>query len=209
MTCPPTETLEQLALARPDTNVPKVASATFETLHQQARLQRQPHGDFEQPLVAVSEVSGSGFGPVRQRYPGENIHDFRPQAAAGEVSAAAADMTPLEVASSLRTAAYCVKSHHEQQSVELAWTGPDADGAPFRRTEQAILQILDSAVRRITLVSYAVYKVPHVCGALTRAARRGVAITVIVETPEHDTHLALRSPSCNKSSRPCAASRRR
>jgi predicted RecB family nuclease len=32
-------TLEQLALARPDTDVPKVAPATFETLHDQARLQ--------------------------------------------------------------------------------------------------------------------------------------------------------------------------
>src|SRR5262249_55694650 len=30
----------------------------------------------------------------------------------------------------------------------------------------------------------AVYRIPHVCGALVRAARRGVKISVIVETPD-------------------------
>jgi phosphatidylserine/phosphatidylglycerophosphate/cardiolipin synthase-like enzyme len=37
---------------------------------------------------------------------------------------------------------------------------------------------------RITLVNYAVYRIPNVCGALVRAARRGVQINVIVETPD-------------------------
>jgi phosphatidylserine/phosphatidylglycerophosphate/cardiolipin synthase-like enzyme len=68
--------------------------------------------------------------------------------------------------------------------VELVWTGPEAEGVPFRRTAQAILQVLDSAQERITLVSYAVYRIPHVCDALVRAARRSVRINVIVETPD-------------------------
>jgi phosphatidylserine/phosphatidylglycerophosphate/cardiolipin synthase-like enzyme len=55
---------------------------------------------------------------------------------------------------------------------------------PLRRTEQAILQVLDSARRQITLISYAVYRIPNVCEALVRAARRGVRISVIVETPD-------------------------
>jgi phosphatidylserine/phosphatidylglycerophosphate/cardiolipin synthase-like enzyme len=46
------------------------------------------------------------------------------------------------------------------------------------------LQVLDSARQRITLVSYAVYRIPNVCEALVRAARRGVQINVIVETPD-------------------------
>lgn len=88
------------------------------------------------------------------------------------------------VAIALLTAGLSEKGHRDAQSVELVWTGPDAAAVPFRRTEQAILQVLDSAQHRITLVSYAVYSVPNVCGALVRAARRGVKINVILETPD-------------------------
>jgi phosphatidylserine/phosphatidylglycerophosphate/cardiolipin synthase-like enzyme len=88
------------------------------------------------------------------------------------------------VALALRTALHAERVHREAQIVELAWTGPITNAHPFRRTEQAILQVLDSAQRRITLVSYAVYRIPNICDALVRAARRGVQITVIVETPD-------------------------
>src|SRR5262249_25383856 len=62
--------------------------------------------------------------------------------------------------------------------------GPDGGVTAFRRTEQAILQILESAHSRITLVSFAVYRIPNVAKALVRAAGRGVRLTVIVETPD-------------------------
>ena len=96
----------------------------------------------------------------------------------------AAGVTPEAVALALRTAICAEKVHREGQTVELVWTGPGTDTHPFRRTEQAVLQVLDSARQRITLVSYAVYRIPNVCEALVRAARRGVQINVIVETPD-------------------------
>jgi phosphatidylserine/phosphatidylglycerophosphate/cardiolipin synthase-like enzyme len=88
------------------------------------------------------------------------------------------------VALAVLTAACSEKAHRNDQAVELAWTGPDVGVMPLRRTEQAILQVLDCASKRITVVSYAVYNIPHVCDALIRAARRGVAVDVIVETPD-------------------------
>lgn len=94
---------------------------------------------------------------------------------------------PPNLALALVTAGVSEKLHREEQSVELAWTGPDAGVVAFRRTEQAILQVLDSAQHRITLVSYAVYAIPHIREALVRAARRGVKITVLVETPDRLT----------------------
>jgi phosphatidylserine/phosphatidylglycerophosphate/cardiolipin synthase-like enzyme len=84
----------------------------------------------------------------------------------------------------LQTAALSEQTHRDSQSVELVWTGPDADDTPFRRTEQAILQVLDAAKHRITLVSFAVYRIPNIAKALVRAAKRGVRLTVIVETPD-------------------------
>jgi phosphatidylserine/phosphatidylglycerophosphate/cardiolipin synthase-like enzyme len=104
------------------------------------------------------------------------------------------------VAMALFTAAHAEDTHRKGQSLELVWTGPDGGGGPFRHTEQAILQVLDSAKERITLVSYAVYRIPHVRESLVRAAGRGVRINVILETPnkcegqnEYDTLQALGS----------------
>ncbi len=88
------------------------------------------------------------------------------------------------VAVALQTAALSVQKHRDAQSVELVWTGPDSGEIPFRRTEQAMLQLLDAAQDQITLVSFAVYRIPNVSKALLRAARRGVQLTVIVETPD-------------------------
>ncbi len=55
---------------------------------------------------------------------------------------------------------------------------------PLRRTEQAILQVIESASQRLLVISYAVYKIPRVSDALIRAADRGVAIKVVVESPD-------------------------
>jgi phosphatidylserine/phosphatidylglycerophosphate/cardiolipin synthase-like enzyme len=111
---------------------------------------------------------------------------------------AAAEMSPQQVAAILLTAAKAEQIHRKNQAVELVWTGPETDAGPFRRTEQAILQVLDSAQQRITLVSYAVYAIPNIREALVRAAGRKVQIRVIVETPnllegknEYDTIQAL------------------
>ncbi len=88
------------------------------------------------------------------------------------------------VATALLTAAVAEQQHKDSQSVELVWTGPESKDLPFRRTEQAILQVLDSAQDRITLVSFAVYSIPNVAKALVKAAQRGIRLTVIVETPD-------------------------
>lgn len=96
----------------------------------------------------------------------------------------ASEVAPQVVAVALSTAALSEQKHRDSQSVELVWTGPDCGDIPFRRTEQAILQLLDSAKERITLVSFAVYRIPNIANSLIKAARRGVKINVIVETPD-------------------------
>ncbi len=95
----------------------------------------------------------------------------------------APEVTPQAVAAALVTASYIAKRSRKEQAVELVWTGPVQSVIPLRRTEQAILQVLNSAQSRILLVSYAVYSIPNIQDAVVRAAKRGVTITVIVETP--------------------------
>ena len=116
----------------------------------------------------------------------------------GEWTSSLEPASALEAAISLRTAAYLERTADRRQAIELAWTGPRGQAVTHRHTEQAILQVLDSATQRITLVCYAVYRIPHVRDSLVRAARRGVQVGIIVETPdriqgqrEYDTIRAL------------------
>ena len=98
--------------------------------------------------------------------------------------AKAPGVSPSEVTIALRTAARSQRSREADQSVEIVWTGPRSEEVTFRHTEQAILQVLNSAQSRILLVSYAVYSIPNIQEAVVRAAWRHVKITVIVETPD-------------------------
>jgi phosphatidylserine/phosphatidylglycerophosphate/cardiolipin synthase-like enzyme len=92
-------------------------------------------------------------------------------------------ISPAGVAAAMATTAEAERDRR-LQPVELVWTGPDPGVLPFRKTEQAILEVLDGAKKRILLVSYAVYAIPRIRVALVRAARRGVRITVVIETPD-------------------------
>jgi phosphatidylserine/phosphatidylglycerophosphate/cardiolipin synthase-like enzyme len=88
------------------------------------------------------------------------------------------------VALALSTAAACEKARREEQTIEVVWTGPDTEAIPVRHTEQVLLQMIEAARERFMLVSYAVFKIPRICQALVEAADRGVALTIILETPE-------------------------
>jgi phosphatidylserine/phosphatidylglycerophosphate/cardiolipin synthase-like enzyme len=94
------------------------------------------------------------------------------------------DVSPQAVAAALAAASFIVRKRREDEAVEVVWTGPDRGAIPLRRTEQAILQVINSAESRILLVSYAVYSIPNIQEAVVRAAKRGVKITVVVETPD-------------------------
>jgi phosphatidylserine/phosphatidylglycerophosphate/cardiolipin synthase-like enzyme len=119
------------------------------------------------------------------------------RALAGELirtwEAEAPTVSPDAVALALLTAAEVERRHREGESVELVWTGPDAGAVPVRHTEQAILQVIDAAQDRLLLVSYAVYKVPRVCGALVRAADRGVRLRIVVEADDQAGSHSIRS----------------
>jgi phosphatidylserine/phosphatidylglycerophosphate/cardiolipin synthase-like enzyme len=96
----------------------------------------------------------------------------------------AADVSPEAVSAAIRAAMASEESHRSGVSVELVWTGPDLGVVPLRRTEQALLQVIESATQRLTVVSYAVYNIPRIREALLRAADRGVVITIVVESPD-------------------------
>lgn len=112
--------------------------------------------------------------------------------------ARAVRLTPQAVAAALTAAARSELVHRQEESVEIVWTGPETAETRFRHTEQAILEVVTLATKRLTVVSYAVYRIPRIRDALVAAANRGVSIRLIVETPnriegqsEYDCLLAL------------------
>ena len=113
-------------------------------------------------------------------------------------SSSASNVGAEAVAIAILTAAKSEHAHRLQETVEIVWTGPELTDTRFRQTEQAILEVVNTATKRLTVVSYAVYRIPRIREALIAAASRGVSIRLIVETPnriegqgEYDCLLAL------------------
>jgi phosphatidylserine/phosphatidylglycerophosphate/cardiolipin synthase-like enzyme len=96
----------------------------------------------------------------------------------------APDLSGHGLAFALLTAAKCEGFARTSQALSLVWTGPDVEAIPPRRTDQALLQLIESAKATLTIVSFVAYKVPHVSTALAGAARRGLAVRLILEDAE-------------------------
>jgi phosphatidylserine/phosphatidylglycerophosphate/cardiolipin synthase-like enzyme len=146
-------------------------------------------------------ISTSGLTEVRSRvseavpHPGHRSLCLR---FVTEWLSSCSPVSAIEAAMALQTAVHLGRLGDRRQTIELAWTGPRSESIAHRHTEQAILQVLDSATQRITIVCYAVYRIPNIRDALIRAARRGVRVKIVVETPdkiqgqhEYDTIRAL------------------
>lgn len=96
----------------------------------------------------------------------------------------ARSVPPSGVALALRAAAAVEAHHRRQQRIEPVWTGPAAGEIPLRRTDQALLQLINEAEQRLHIVSFAIYKMDAITDALVEAARRGVAVAIYLETQE-------------------------
>lgn len=66
--------------------------------------------------------------------------------------------------------------------LELIWTGPPNKRFPVRRLDQVLYDLVVKARSRIVLVTFAAHRVPHLCEHLAAAVKRGVHLTLIVES---------------------------
>ena len=66
--------------------------------------------------------------------------------------------------------------------MSIVWTGPETDAVPARRTDQAQLELVARASRKLIVVSFAPYKVLEVAAALIAAAGRGCNVAVVLES---------------------------
>ena len=106
------------------------------------------------------------------RVPQPRFHGLIDEFLAGW-QARAPEVSPQSVALALLAASAAVERCRSEQSVELVWTGPDTPSIPMRRTDQALLQVIDAAQRELLVVSFAVYQIDAVVQALIEAAGGG------------------------------------
>lgn len=91
---------------------------------------------------------------------------------------------PHELAWAIRAGNSTDNFRRARQSLEIVWTGPASKESTFRRTDQALLALIQQAKTSIIIVTFAAYKVPHIAAALVAAADRGVKVTLILESME-------------------------
>ncbi|MFN8558091.1 MAG: DISARM system phospholipase D-like protein DrmC [Dehalococcoidia bacterium] len=86
------------------------------------------------------------------------------------------------LALALRSAAAAHAATRADEMVEVVWTGPASAAVPLRLTRAVLIELIDQAQRRLTVVSFAAYKAPEALAALTRAVARGVAVRLVLES---------------------------
>ena len=86
-----------------------------------------------------------------------------------------------ELALMLLAAVHVLIKAANQQSTELVWTGPTTPFVSARRTEQALLQVINAAERTLFITSFVAYDVSSIVKALNAASERGVLISMLLE----------------------------
>lgn len=92
------------------------------------------------------------------------------------------DAQSLSLALKSASTAYCIDD--QKSHLELVWSGPSKSMSTFRRTDQALSDIISEAKNTLLIVSFAVVKVPHVMAALSKAIDRDVSVRLIIETEQ-------------------------
>lgn len=94
----------------------------------------------------------------------------------------APEYEPPTVALALAAAVQCGSDRQASGATELVWTGPHQ--GTLRRTDQALLEVINRAQRDLLIVTFAAYKVAGVREALGRALQRGVRIRLVIESQQ-------------------------
>jgi len=89
----------------------------------------------------------------------------------------------------LRSAATADAWRNSQQQIEAVWTGPGSRAANLRRTDAALIELIDSATEELWMVTFAAYRVDPVLSALNRALHRGVKILFVGESSKENSSL--------------------
>lgn len=96
----------------------------------------------------------------------------------------ATESSPHELALMLLATSH---AHHKisvKQQIELVWTGPTTSFVSARRTEQVLLQVINSATETLFITSFVAYDISNVVTSINTAIERGVAVNMLLESSQ-------------------------
>ena len=93
-----------------------------------------------------------------------------------------ANLAPNAIAWALRGAGARDAEMPGDDHLALVWTGPEVASTKPRESFGALIEVIDSSRRHLTIASFAAYKVQPVVAALQRALTRGVEVRLILES---------------------------
>ena len=98
------------------------------------------------------------------------------------------------LSAALRAARAAVQQERARQSTDLVWTGPAPHNTTFRRTDQALLELIEGASKSLLIVTFVAYKVDHIRAALEARVDAGVKVTLVLEDPGQSDGYLSHSP---------------
>lgn len=96
----------------------------------------------------------------------------------------ATETTPREVALMLLATSHAQQKINVKQQIELVWTGPTTSFVSARRTEQVLLQVINSAKETLFITSFVAYDVSNLVTAINAAIERGVTVDMLLESSQ-------------------------
>jgi len=91
-----------------------------------------------------------------------------------------------ELSAMLVASSYTQSKITSESSVELVWTGPTSRFVAPRRTEQALLQVINSAQKELFITSFVAYNVQSIVNALNAVCDKGITLTMLLESSQED-----------------------
>ena len=132
-------------------------------------------------LKAASALSGIVGTPIASSVIGELVEAWQSVPVSSD-----------ELASMLLAARHVLAKVASEQSTELVWTGPTPPFVSARRTEQALLQVINAARATLFITSFVAYDISSIVKALNEASARGVLISMLLElSQEHGGSISI------------------
>jgi len=92
------------------------------------------------------------------------------------------NISPVEIAAALKSASATAIENEKRGKTEIVWTGPSASSIPVRHTEQVLCEVIDSATRRLFIVSFVAYEIESIINSMRNAIGRNVQIDFLLES---------------------------
>ncbi|OIM98657.1 phospholipase [Polynucleobacter sp. MWH-Tro8-2-5-gr] len=96
------------------------------------------------------------------------------------------NISAIELSAMLIASSYTQSKITNESSVELVWTGPTSRFVAPRRTEQALLQVINSAQKELFITSFVAYNVQSIVNALNAVCDKGITLTMLLESSHED-----------------------